>query len=271
MTGASALTLMVIVIHRYLKICTPSGRQMTHKWKKIFLAIIFCGMVLVALPCFAFYGSGSVTSPSNNLVGQWCTGVTAGQPKVAVAYKVILFLLVFRVLVVLVVLYSLIGRVLYKRGMFSWKPNFTKEAPSATFDSGTLGTDNVLRLNINGNKSKTDIVLEENKHAVPASHNVHSNAMDMQLQKLRCPGHRLTVMFMIIAAVYVISFIPKLAMMILESRKTDFWLTLTPSELGGYRFLYTINIINNVVNPLVYGLMDKTFQTEFKALLCKTG
>ena len=78
-------------------------------------------------------------------------------------------------------------------------------------------------------------------------------------------------MFMIIAAVYVISFIPKLAMMILESRKTDFWLTLTPSELGGYRFLYTINIINNVVNPLVYGLMDKTFQTEFKALLCKTG
>ena len=183
MTGASALTLMVIVIHRYLKICTPSGRQMTHKWKKIFLAIIFCGMVLVALPCFAFYGSGSVTSPSNNLVGQWCTGVTAGQPKVAVAYKVILFLLVFGVLVVLVVLYSLIGRVLYKRGMFSWKPNFTKEAPSATFDSGTLGTDNVLRLNINENKSKTDIVLEENKHAVPASHNVHSNAMDMQLQK----------------------------------------------------------------------------------------
>ena len=272
-TGTSAFTLMLIVIHRYLKLCTPFGRQMTHKWKKIFLAIIFCGMVFVSLPCFAFYGSASITSPSNNLNGQRCTSVTADVPKIAFVYKVILFLLIFGVLVVLVVLYSLIGRVLFKQARFSRKRKlkFSKEATSATSESGTLETDDEHRQPVNMNKSENQLAVEDNSQNTSTSKNIQTAPTKVQLKKQKSPGHRVTIMFMIIAVVYVVCFIPKLAMMIWESSKTDFWLTLTPSELGGYRFLYTFYIINNIVNPFIYGFMDRKFQTEFKMLFCRTG
>ena len=270
-TGTSAFTLMLIVIHRYLKLCTPFGRQMTHKWKKIFLAIIFCGMVFVSLPCFAFYGSASITSSSNNLIGQRCTSVTADVPKIAFVYKAILFLLIFGVLVVLVVLYSLIGRVLFKQARFSRKLKFSKEATSATSESGTLETDDEHRQPVNINKSDNQLAVEDNSQNTSTSKNIQTAPTKMQLEKHKSPGHRVTIMFMIIAVVYVVCFIPKLAMMIWESSKTDFWLTLSASELGGYRFLYTFYIINNIVNPFIYGFLDRKFRTEFKILFCRTG
>ena len=60
---------------------------MTHKWKKVYLGIIFGGMVLVALPCFAFYGSAEVKSNDGDIKGLRCASVTAGLPKVALVYK----------------------------------------------------------------------------------------------------------------------------------------------------------------------------------------
>lgn len=114
-TGSSAFSLMLISVHRYLKLCKPFGRQMTHKWKKIYLAIILGGMVLVSLPSFAFYGSAAVKSPGGTLSGLRCTSVPAGLPKVALVFKIILFLLILGNLTALVVLYSLIGRALYKQ------------------------------------------------------------------------------------------------------------------------------------------------------------
>ena len=270
-TGTSAFTLMLIAIHRYLKLCKPFGRQMTHKWKKIFLGVVLGGMVLVALPSFAFYGSAPVESANEQLTGRRCTSVTAGKPKVAFVYKVILFLLIFGVLVVLVVLYSLIGRVLFKQARFSWKLHIGKEATSATSDSGTLETDDVSHQHAKADRLENQAAMSENCQNVQPVQNKHSAGTEMHLQKHHSPGTRVTVMFMIIAVVYVLCFIPKLAMMIWESRKTNFWLTLSPSELGGYRFLYTFFIVNNIVNPFIYGFLDRKFQSEFKKLVCKRG
>ena len=261
-TGNSAFTLMLIAVHRYLKLCKPYRRQITHKWKKILLAIIVSAMVVIALPCFAFYGSAEVKHPATDLIGLRCTSVTAGLPKVALVYKVVLFLIIFGILIVLVVLYSLIGKVLFKQARFSWKLNFTKEMTSATSDSGTGETDDETR-----KSSHNHVTRESLGENVPHSHsgdNRQSTTADLRLQKHRSPGYRVTIMFMIIAGVFVICFIPKLTMMVLESRNPDFWLSLTPSELGGYRFLYTFFIVNFVTNAFVYGFMDRKFQTEFK-------
>ena len=270
-TGTSALTLMLIAVHRYLKLCKPFGRQITHKWKKINLAIILSVMVVIALPCFAFYGSAEVKHPDVDLTGLRCTSVTAGLPKVALVYKVLLFLIILGILVVLLVLYSLIGRVLFKQTRFSWKLNFSKEATSATSESGTCETDDENRKSTHGHVN-TGLNQESISESVPhpqCSGNRQSTTADPRLQNHRSPGYRVTIMFMIIAGVFVICFIPKLAMMIWESRKTDFWLTLTPSELGGLRFLYTFFIVNFITNAFVYGFMDKKFQTEFKKWMCR--
>lgn len=267
-TGSSAFTLMLIAIQRYLKLCKPFGKQMAHKWKKVYLGIILGGMVLVALPCFAFYGSAEVKSNGGDIKGLRCTSVTAGLPKVALVYKALLFLLIFGTLIVLIVLYSLIGRVLYRQAKFSWKLNFTKEATSGTSESSTHETDD----DNTHAYAKSNQFQDTKKETDPQSQcfeKRHSSMTDARLRKHKAPGHRVTGIFMIIAGVFVVCFIPKLAMLIWESRKTDFWLTLTPSELGGYRFLYTFYIVNNIINPYLYGFLDKKFQTECKKMICR--
>ena len=262
-TGNSAFTLMLIAVHRYLKLCKPYGRQITHKWKKILLAIILSVMVVIALPCFAFYGSAEVKHPEADLTGLRCTSVTAGLPKVALVYKIVLFLIILGILIVLIVLYSLIGKVLYKQAKFSVKLNLTKEVTSVTSDSGTCETSD--KAHKSSHSRETHISADESaSHPHNNNNNRQPITADSRLQKHRSPGYRVTIMFMIIAGVFVICFIPKLTMMILESRNPDFWLSLTPSELGGYRFLYTFFIINFVTNAFIYGFMDRKFQTEFK-------
>ena len=268
-TGSSAFTLMLIAIQRYLKLCKPFGKQMTHKWKKVYLGIILVGMVLVALPCFAFYGSTEVKSNDSDIKGLRCTSVTAGLPKVALVYKALLFLLILGNLIVLIVLYSLIGRVLYRQAKFSWKLNITKEATSGTSESSTRETDDdsTAHAYIKANQlPDTDKDIDSHPQCVE---NKHSKTAGAGLRKHKSPGHRVTLIFMIIAGVFVVCFIPKLIMLIWESRKTDFWLTLTPSELGGYRFLYTFYIVNNIINPFLYGFLDKKFQTECKKMMCR--
>ena len=269
-TGSSAFTLMLIAIQRYLKLCKPFGKQMTRKWKKIYLAIILGGMVLVALPCFAFYGSAEVKNNDGDIKGLRCTSVTANLPKVALVYKVFMFLLIFGVLVVLIVLYTLIGRVLYRQAKFSWKLNVSKvEATSGTSESGTRETDD----DSNASAYKTDQFPDTSRSNMDSQphgiENKHSKMTDAEIRKHKAPGYRVTLIFMIIAGVFVICFIPKLIMLIWESRKPDFWLTLSPSELGGYRFLYTFYVVNNIINPFLYGFLDKKFQTECKLMFCR--
>lgn len=266
-TGSSAFTLMLIAVQRYLKLCKPFGKQMTHEWKKVYLCIILGGMILVALPCFAFYGSAEVKSNDGDIKGLRCTSVTAGLPKVALVYKAFLFLLILGNLIVLIVLYSLIGRVVYRQAKFSLKLDVTKEATTVTSDSSTHETDDdsIAHAYIKANQLP-DTDIDSHPHIVE---NKHSKAADPGLRKHKAPGHRVTIIFMIIAGVFVVCFIPKLIMLIWESNKTDFWLTLTPSELGGYRFLYTFYVVNNIINPFLYGFLDKKFQTECKKMMCR--
>ena len=137
----------------------------------------------------------------------------------------------------------------------SWKLNFTKEATSANSDSGTCETDDENRKSTRGHVN-TDLNQDSMRESVlhpqcSCTSNRQSTTANLRLQKHRSPGYRVTIMFMIIAGVFAIYFIPKLAMMIWESRKTDFWLTFTPSERGGLRFLYAYFIVNFITNAFV--------------------
>lgn len=90
-------------------------------------------------------------------------------------------------------------------------------------------------------------------------------------QRKRIPGYRLSVMFMVITLVFILSSLPKATMMLFESRNELFWLSrdIPLSGFARYRFLYTVYIINSVVNPFVYGFYDRQFRQELVSLCMK--
>ena len=82
---------------------------------------------------------------------------------------------------------------------------------------------------------------------------------------------RILIMFIVITVAFAICFIPKVVMMVLDGvmglRNSRF--TVRNSDLVSFfTFLHLFYIVNNFVNPFIYGCMDKKFQLELKSLCC---
>ena len=65
----SALTLLIIAVDRYRKICKPFGKQMTRKWKRLSLVICLIVDIILSSQCFFFYGAAAVQKRDRQLIG----------------------------------------------------------------------------------------------------------------------------------------------------------------------------------------------------------
>ena len=272
-TATSALTLVIIAINRYLKICRPFGRQVSLAWKKLSVAFIVFIAAILALPCFAFYGSAEVKKDDCNLTGRRCTSVTAGVPTIGIAYKISLFLIILTILVVLSIAYCLIGRVYMKQTKYYLRlnsPNRTSLSLPANRDinapaDGSAIPEDLREMDSNSGENMTE-AHDAKRCDVRDSREKRVSNIEKRITKNLDHSRRITVMFMVITLVFVISFIPKLILMVWESGKPKFWLTLSPSDLGIYRFMYTFYVVNNIANPFIYGFLDPLFRKEFLKL-----
>lgn len=83
--------------------------------------------------------------------------------------------------------------------------------------------------------------------------------------------HRCSWMFMMITVVYILSFIPRITLNVLESVDKHFWGELSDREIASYLFLYRLYLVNNISNPFFYGLFDRAMRKELrKACCCKS-
>ena len=255
-TCVSACTILVIAVQRYLKICRPLGRQMTRKWKKLSIFIVIVIMVIASSPCLVLYGSVPVLKRGSNLVGLRCSNIAGHMEIFDAIFKGTLFLIAVMILVGLIVLYSLIGRVLYRQTMFAdhKKPSGGSEADTSGMNECTIAS--------------TDDAQQHRAKALENDLTTNKPTPTSETSS-RIPGFRLSIIFMVIAVVYCISNLPVLLIMTWECFQPDFWQTMSNFETGIYRFLYLLYIINNIANPFIYGFLDKKFQTELKKAVCR--
>ncbi|XP_033745146.1 C5a anaphylatoxin chemotactic receptor 1-like [Pecten maximus] len=302
-TLMSALMLVVIAINRYRKICKPFSKQMNMFWKKIAIACVIGVSLVMSWPCFFFYGSREVYDDHSYTRGYRCTSVRGPWSTVQpLIFKAAVMLIVAFILVSLVVFYVLIGRIVFKQ-MLSHKKNSSNVGAAAETmsrdckSSHSANTSKVTELNDTNNRSMqdnpnasdsgntSDTVIEsksqtvnsesdekvQNNHLSVTNKNCHKMSSTPTNAGLSRPhGVRLSLIFMLITLVFIICYVPKVGMMIYESRNERFWIELSPLELSGYRFIYTAFIINNIVNPIIYGFLDRRFRNEAYSM-CRRG
>ena len=80
--------------------------------------------------------------------------------------------------------------------------------------------------------------------------------------------YKYSVLFMIITLVFVVSYTPRMVLMILEAVNIDFWNNLPNEYIRLCLFFYRFYIINNITNPFLYAAFDVRFRTEIKKLVC---
>lgn len=79
---------------------------------------------------------------------------------------------------------------------------------------------------------------------------------------------KLSLMFMLITVIFLICYIPKVIIMLLEANSPMFWEELSDDTRPFVLFIYRMFIINNIANPFIYAFLDKAFFSNLKTLLC---
>ncbi|CAC5357983.1 unnamed protein product [Mytilus coruscus] len=79
---------------------------------------------------------------------------------------------------------------------------------------------------------------------------------------------RFSLMIIVINVVFILCYIPQLVLLFSLIYYRHFWIQRTEDEVIIFTFIEQMMIINNIVNPFVYGMFDRKFRAEAKTLMC---
>ncbi|XP_061169573.1 succinate receptor 1-like [Saccostrea echinata] len=293
----SVLFLLIIAVHRYLKVCKPFRKQMTLKWKRLALCLGVLVAFILAAPMAYFHGSVPFPNKEEGIFGQQCSRLKTVNKTESLIFGSVIVLSTVSVIVALICLYSRIGYTIlkhfkHKKTIRKKNRNATAENPpnimdcnlQAGFSSGeNLHSDSEIEVySIEVGNSVTSAASSTPQSTgtlitttgVPPQGNpalYKSSAKRRKEQANKRVVYKFTLMFMLITIIFLICYIPKVIIMMLEAMNPKFWEEFSDSTRAGILFVYRMYIINNVVNPFIYAFLDHQFIAEIKELFknCK--
>lgn len=277
---SSIFILMGLSGDRYRRVCTPLKLQMTSRHATIY--IIFCVVLAVIFSWPNFFISGiRLVNLGNNVTGYDCSfSDQFAKTKYPTLYGATLFLVFIICMISLIVLYSLIGRQILKH--FQFRRRFSKSSTSKSTSSTTPvsnDSQNLMPTNkaeqeynndafIDNKPKETQEMLTRKSHRKSSKH----RSTKHQSVKEDAVSKKLTKIAFAISLAFILSYLPHLTISLLTALKGKFLLPPGPVVSAVLPIVTRSFAINNVVNPIIYGLMDKRFRDNcklmFKNALC---
>ena len=276
---SSIFILMGLSGDRFRRVCTPLKVQMTSRHATIY--IMFCVVLAVIFSWPNFFISGiRLVNLGNNVTGYDCSlSDQFAKTKYPTLYGGTLFLVFIICMISLIVLYSLIGRQIVKH--FQFRRRFSRSSTSKSTSSTPVSNDSRKLMSTNkaeqeynnevfiDNKPKeTQEMLTRKSHRKSSKH--HSTKR--QSVKEDATSKKLTKIALAISLAFILSYLPHLTISLLTALKGKFLLPPGPVVSAVLPIVTRSFAINNVVNPIIYGLMDKRFRDNcklmFKNALC---
>jgi hypothetical protein len=276
------LLLVIIAVQRYTKVCKPLRPPMPLFVKRCIVCIAFVFSVLLAIPLPLVYGVVSFNTTEYIITGSRCGKVKEGTTLVRSIYGVVIGLCAFIIVIVLIGLYSIIGYTVYKtlkgdkyelthtRPELNIKPEAQESSTFSTEDKYVTSTTEVEDTDVNCDATSLD-------EPVAASNNIPTNGgREMKIKYITSKSRKIknrqlttkiTMMFLVITIVFLLSYVPKVILLIIEGISPYFWEQLSNTQRPGIIFLYHMYIINNIANPFVYAFMDLKFRNNSKLFL----
>jgi hypothetical protein len=226
----SILTLIAIATDRFKKICKATAPQLTLKTTKIISLVVFGTALLLSWPSIAIYGSIQVNIPNDigiELRGSDCTSTKDRQYRKYVwAFNIVHFLMFIICSIVLIVLYSIIGRTIYhhQKSMQKYR---CKSKTTSTWNETSFTTSSS-----NVESKVNDGVTSEKNDRSPAGRKSHAGVnqlessdpneekqrksktkdVDRKTVNIDRETIKLTLIMIIVTVVFIISFLPYLSL-----------------------------------------------------------
>ena len=279
MCTASAWTLLVIAVDRYRKICVPLGKQMSMTVAKVMCGVVMGVSLLTSWPAPVLYGHATVKTRVENITGVRCfTDDKYTDTKYQAYFNAVLIIIVFVVLIILSVLYTIIGRTIlmhktFKTDVQSGVHSGSSEDAKAASSSGTVetpitsddDTDAFSRKEKSKERLKPKLVntklffipnKTQKSYVVNPSKDTKSKTHDR--------SKAMTFMLFLITAFFFISYVPHLILKTVAFLNPDFVPGMTYAGKVAYNTFVWCFFINNMANPVIYGWCDRRFRKEIR-------
>ncbi|XP_061163767.1 probable G-protein coupled receptor No18 [Saccostrea echinata] len=281
-TFCSIFILTIIAVHRYRKVCKPLGKQMTLKWKRVAMCIALALAFILSVPMTHFYGSVSFPNNEEGIVGLRCSRLKTTNKTGSLIFGGVIVITAVTIIVTLICLYSKIGYTILVHFKYTKKKESSateKNSKSKHSQVGVSSSDDPLSetenrtedTELSGAQSAPTsftaarITTLTINSAVVRKTNPHKSSAKKRKEKdNRRVVYKFTLMFMLITVIFLICYIPKVIIMLLEARNPKFWEEFSDSARAGVLFVYRMYIINNITNPFIYAFLDNMFAKEIK-------
>lgn len=277
--GLSAHLIFAISLQRYLMICRPFGQQMTRKYCRLAFVIFVLFSFGYAAPVLKFGGfneikiwlkrkSGNVNRTFSITIGSCHFDDGSHGPRVMVPYFGTLLVLSFMNIIATSGLYIPVTKTIY-RTLSSNKNHGNRvsrmldgDTPISSKDTHSTSVEKIKMSEIPQQSQNTKSKCSGTE--IKAGPGIKSALQETDReQKAR---KRISVMFLIIIIVYVVSYLTSLATQVYEFLSTE--------RMSGYRlhihmFCLRLNLLNHIANPYIYWFYDVKFRKELQKLCCK--
>ncbi|XP_071179363.1 cholecystokinin receptor-like [Mytilus edulis] len=279
-TFVPIFVLLIIAIQRYLKVCHPLKSPIQRSVKRVSLCLANLCSFIIALPIPFVFDTNSFYSSDYGILGMRCGGVKDGETTFRIVYSILLGTFAIVVTSTLIILYSKIGYTIYHQ----LKVNTTKSKQTqndSDQEGKTISTEisaaslsgDVQLMETENNQEQSTVISDPNsldakKNMTTSTVNNSKQSGSMRRQKTnRRITHNITIMFLIITLIFLLCYISKVIVLIIEGLNKDFWEEMSTAKRSGVLFVSDMFIINNIVNPFIYAFMDTKFRNESKTLL----
>lgn len=240
---ASALTLVIISIDRYKRIC-KYGESFSISTVKILCLVAMCGGAFFSWPLLIIVGKRTVDLGIPGIKGVECSvSDLMQQSLIPLVYYVVMTLCFVGSLVFVIFVYVRICSFLKKTKATRLKniknSSISSQQPTATSQS----------------------IDSENKHQ-HAARTLSRNSKQTSCVKVT----RTTTIFVAVTVVFIVSFLPFLVTMLLRHITSDMYAHLPKPVQIIYLFCSKTYFINNSINPVIYSFLSRKFREDVKRL-----
>ncbi|XP_052086565.1 growth hormone secretagogue receptor type 1-like [Mytilus californianus] len=268
---SSALLLLAIAVQRYIKVSRLLNSSMSLRSKRLTIISILIGSIVISVPCLVLYGEDEVVLKYENrtITGYNCGAVPNVNRYFLFGYSVTLLLMCLSGIFALIILYCLILRIIYRQESFrrrnTYRPNKHSLNVRAQHSSGNTIQTDISNYNQQENTNGGSDIKGHISSAIQTGH----QSKFVRIICLITRKHRFSIMFFLITILSCISYLPRIALMIIESAIASFWDNLTDTEYVIALCVYRGHLLNTVVNPVIYLVFDTVFRSSCQQLCCR--
>lgn len=258
-TSGAAMILVFIAYHRYTKICRPYNHTNLMEKKITIVICLYVTSFVISSPLI--FTSGVTTFTRGNNTFQTCERISGDyidgmKFNIAIGYTVFEALVVITIATLMTIFYTKVGLKLFHH--FKQTSRNLNSLKASNIENEEHSRDSVASID-----SQLSVEIHENKPSNSSNNTAQTASKRIKRKKEKFNRkHKYTFIFIAISVICIVTYTPRLTLMIIESADRKFWFKST-SNLTLFPFLKFLNrfyIVNNIVNPFLYAMFDPKFK-----------